>query len=84
MSVCIPEEINGIKFLKTDCMSNNPHIIDRKFYLAHIAQHIKPELGKSFGLEEILNRREFISNVYGTFGDEPCIKHLTKLTIKRK
>lgn len=78
------KEHNGIKYIETDCMSNNPHIIDRKFYLAHIAKHIKPELGKSFGLEEILNCREFRSNVYGEFGDEPCVKHLTKLTIKRR
>lgn len=77
------KEHNGIKYIETDCMSNNPHIIDRKFYLENIAKHIKPELGKSFGLEEILNCREFRSNVYGEFGDEPCIKHLTKLTMKK-
>lgn len=83
-SLAIQKEYNGIKYIETDCMSNNPHIIDRKYYLENIAKHIKPELGKSFGLEEVLNCREFRSCVYGTFGDEPCVKHLTKLTIKRK
>jgi hypothetical protein len=81
-SLAIPKEHNGIKYLETDCMSNNPHIINREYYEENIIKHIDTKIGKSFGMEEILNRREFRSNVYGSFGDEPCIKHLTKLTKK--
>jgi hypothetical protein len=70
-----------IPYIRTDNMSNNPHIIDRLFYLQNMMDKIERKVA-SHGIEENLTRKEFASCVYGRFGDEPTIVHLTPLTKK--
>lgn len=80
-SYMIEKTHNGMKFLVTDNLSNNPHIIDRKFYLNKLINNIDTTKGKSFGIEENLTRKGYKSYVYGGW---ECVtaKHLTPLTRK--
>lgn len=78
----IEKESNGIKYLETDNVSNNPHIINRKHYIENRLQYIDPTETASFGVEENLTRKGLVSCQYGGFGYPPTLTHLTKLTKK--
>ena len=64
------------KYCRTNNLSNNPHIINRKFYLENMLQHIKIMQG-SKGIEEQLNAvGKYESCLYGGFGEFAAVSHL--------
>jgi hypothetical protein len=76
------EEKDGkVPYILNDNLTNNPHIIDREYYLKNMIDKIKPK-GKSHGIEEELTTKGYVSGCYGRFGDKPTIEHLTPLTKK--
>lgn len=83
-SHAVEKEWNGIKYLETDNVSNNPHIIDRRHYIANRLQYIDPTQGESFGVEENMTRKNLLSCQYGGWDHPATLTHLTKLTKKRK
>ena len=74
-SVAEEKEYNGIPYIETDNMSNNPHIIDRLLYIEKVLPLIKVK-NKSYGIEEELKGKGLVSCVYGKFNDRPTILHL--------
>ena len=67
---------NGFKYCRTNNLSNNPHIIDRQFYLENMMQHIKMLPGPK-GIEEQLNAvGKYESCLYGGFGAFKSVDHL--------
>lgn len=73
-----------IKYIETDNVSNNPHIIDRQHYVENRLQYIDPTQGASFGVEENMTSKGLVSCQYGGWEHPPTLTHLTKLTKKRK
>lgn len=68
-------EFMGIKYCSCNNMSNNPHIIDRKKYLADFMNIIKIVPG-SKGIEEELNKHNLTTCIYGGAGYENTVTHL--------
>lgn len=68
-------EFMGIKYCSCNNISNNPHIIDRKKYLADFMNIIKVVPG-SKGIEEQLNKHDLTTCVYGGIGHDATIIHL--------
>jgi hypothetical protein len=79
-------EIKGkvFDFCMTDCVSNNPHIINRKRWLDEAARHTHyVRFGGAYGLEEFLTASPIRGAMYGPLGHPPTIyhtdgKHLTR------
>jgi hypothetical protein len=74
-TIMIKKESNGIKYCETDNLSNNPHIIDRKFYLKNLLDRICLLPGSS-GIEENLTKKGLIGCQYGGLDYPPTIQHL--------
>jgi len=68
-------ECNGMKYVKTDNLSNNPHIIDRKFYKENMMNKIELSTG-SKGIEENITKKGFVGCQYGGIGYPKTIQHL--------
>lgn len=69
------EDFFGFKYCETDNLSNNPHIVERQYYLETLAQYIHKKQGSS-GIEEFLTKQGFKGHVYGGLGYPPTIVHL--------
>lgn len=74
-TIMVEKESAGIKYCETDNLSNNPHIIDRKYYLENILSRITILPG-SRGIEENLTKKELIGCQYGPLDYPETIKHL--------
>ena len=79
------EEIKGsvFDFCMTDCVSNNPHIINRQRWIDEAAKYIDTRCGGAYGLEELLTRSPIRGAIYGALGHPATIyhtdgKHLTR------
>lgn len=70
----IEKEYKGIKYVETDNLSNNPHIIDRKIYLTFL-DRLQLRTGAR-GIEENLTKKGLIGCQYGGLDYPPTIKHL--------
>jgi hypothetical protein len=79
-------EVKGsvFDFCMVDCVSNNPHIINRKKWLKEAAQHSHyVGMTREYGLEEYLSSSPIRGAIYGPIGHPPTIyhtdgKHLTR------
>jgi hypothetical protein len=78
-------EIKGsvFDFCMTDCVSNNPHIINRQRWLDEASKYIDTRCNGAYGLEEFLTRSPIRGAIYGALGHPPSIhhtdgKHLTR------
>lgn len=78
-------EIKGsiFDFCMTDCVSNNPHIINRQRWLDEASKYIDIRCNGAYGLEEFLTRSPIRGAIYGPAGHPPTIyhtdgKHLTR------
>jgi len=69
------KECNGMKYCETDNLSNNPHIIDRKYYLENLMERIGLLPG-SRGIEGNLTKKELIGCQYGGQNYPATIRHL--------
>jgi hypothetical protein len=74
-TVMIGKESCGIKYCETDNLSNNPHIIDRKYYLDNLMDRIALLPG-SRGIEGNLTKKGLVGCQYGPLDYPPTIKHL--------
>ena len=68
-------EFMGLKYCSCNNMSNNPHIIDRRYYEKNMLNKIKLKSG-SKGIEEELNKHNLTTCIYGGAGYENTITHL--------
>jgi hypothetical protein len=67
---------SGFKYCRSNNLSNNPHIINRKYYLENMIQHTRILPG-SKGVEECLNAvGKFESCLYGGLGYPATVEHL--------
>lgn len=63
-------------YVLSNNLSNNPHIINRQFYIDNLLKYIKIVPG-SKGIEEELNKLNiYESAIYGQMGDPATITHL--------
>lgn len=79
------EELNGTiwqsyfkdngEYCLTDRVSNNPHIINRKYYRDNIMHLVNWTIGGAGMIEQTLQKKHDIA-VYGKYGLEPTIKHI--------
>lgn len=67
-------EFMGIKYCSCNNMSNNPHILNRKKYLADFMNIIKVVPG-SKGIEEELNKHNLTTCIYGEAGYPATVTH---------
>jgi hypothetical protein len=69
-------EKNGgpFRYCLTSCVSNNPHVINRRRYRLEMLPHIKL-LGGSKGIECQLSHREFVGAIYGPIGYPAALRH---------
>lgn len=74
-TIMVEKESAGIKYCETDNLSNNPHIIDRKYYLDNFMDRIAVLPG-SRGIEGNLTKKGLIGCQYGPLDYPPTIKHL--------
>jgi hypothetical protein len=74
-TIMAEKESAGIKYCETDNLSNNPHIIDRKYYLNNLLSRIAVLPG-SRGIEGNLTKKGLIGCQYGPLDYPPTIKHL--------
>lgn len=74
-TIMIEKESSGVKYCETDNLSNNPHIIDRKFYLENLIDKIAILPG-SRGIEGNLTKKGLIGCQYGGLDYPPTIRHL--------
>lgn len=65
----------GMSYCETDNLSNNPHIINRKYYLEHFAMLINPDIPGAGRIEEVLTRKGYVGGLYGGLGYAPTIIH---------
>lgn len=79
------EEIKGsvFDFCMTDCVSNNPHIINRQRWIDEAVKYIDTRCSGAYGLEELLTRSPIRGAMYGPLGHPATIyhtdgKHLTR------
>ena len=68
-------EFMGMKYCTSNNLSNNPHIISRKKYLADFMDIIKVVPG-SKGIEEEMNKHGLTTCIYGEYGYSETITHL--------
>jgi hypothetical protein len=71
------EEKDGglFKYCETACLSNNPHIIDRKRYMTDLIKKLKIKQG-SRGIEEYITHRGYVGAIYGPLDYEAAVVHL--------
>lgn len=74
-TVMVEKEAAGIKYCETDNLSNNPHIIDRKYYLKNLIDKISILPG-SRGIEGNLTKKGLIGCQYGGLDYPRTIIHL--------
>lgn len=74
-TIMVEKESRGIKYCETDNLSNNPHIIDRKYYLENLLSRIAVLPGSS-GIEGNLTKKGLIGCQYGPLDYPATIKHL--------
>lgn len=64
------------EYCLTDRVSNNPHVINRKYYLEHIAPLIDWTVKGAGYIEQRLQKNGHEVAIYGNFGLEPTLIHL--------
>lgn len=64
------------EYCLTDRVSNNPHIINRKYYLENIANRVDWKLRGAGRIEQVLQKNGLEVAEYGAYGSPPTIKHL--------
>jgi len=71
------EEIKGsvFDFCMTDCVSNNPHIINRQRWIDEAVKYIDTRCSGAYGLEEFLTRSPIRGAIYGALGHPTSIYH---------
>lgn len=74
-TVMIEKEAAGVKYCETDNLSNNPHIIDRKYYLKNLINRISVLPG-SRGIEGNLTKKGLVGCQYGGLDYPRTIIHL--------
>jgi len=74
-TVMVEKESCGIKYCETDNLSNNPHIIDRRYCLENLLPKLAVLPGSS-GIEERLTKKGLVGCQYGPIDYPPTIKHL--------
>jgi len=68
---------NSLHYCVTPCLSNNPHIIDRKRYLEFIEKDYILTMPGSKGIEEIISKQTHLNGaIYGPLGYPATVTHL--------
>lgn len=65
----------GMNYCETDNLSNNPHIVRRRFYLTELLPLIDESLPGAGLIEEKLTKAGYVGCLYGGIGYPPTIIH---------
>jgi hypothetical protein len=65
-----------IDFYPTARISNNPHIINKNFYIENAIGYIKPERGGALGIEQELTASPLVGSVYGSQNTTATVYHI--------
>lgn len=65
----------GMNYCLTDNLSNNPHILDRQYYLTHFVKRIDRTLPGAGLVEEVLTRKGYVGTLYGGLNYPPTVIH---------
>jgi len=67
---------SGFDYCLCNNMSNNPHVINRKYYIENMLKYVKI-VPSSKGIEENLNAaKKFQCSLYGKYGEFAAVHHL--------
>jgi len=75
---------NGFKYCITPCLSNNPHIIDKEYYIKNnLLKFIKIKKGKHKIEGPLSKNPDLFGAIYGPLGHPKTIEHLDGRGIKK-